>query len=165
VAGVVVRNLPLTDLAHGIALDAAASLLYVTRIEADDVAVIDTVTFTEVDSLTVGDVPQWIALDPLRAKAFLTNQGDGTVSVIDTTAGSVKPTVISVGPEPLTITVHEGAAKAYVYNTGDATISVIDTVGETVITTLSPLFFDGFESGDTSAWSATAASAAVGGSS
>jgi YVTN family beta-propeller protein len=119
------------------------------------VALIDTVTFTEIDSLTVGDMPQWIALDPPRAKAFITNEGDGTVSVIDTTTGTVKPSVIPVGPGPLTITIYESAAKAYVYNVGDGSISVIDTVGETVITTVALLFADGFESGDTSAWAVT----------
>ncbi len=151
--GVVVRNLPMVDLAHGVALDEAAERLYVTRLDSDSVAIVDTTTFTVIDTLAVGDAPQWIAFDPPRSKAFVSNETDGTVSVIDTAAGTVGPTVIPVGPGPLTVTVHEGAAKAYVYNTGDGTISVIDTVGETVITTLSPLFVDGFESGDTGAWS------------
>lgn len=152
--GATVRTLPIADLAHGVALDAAADRLYVTRIDGDSVAIIDTTTLTEIDVLAVGDVPQWIALDQPRSKAFVTNEGDGTVSVIDTATGTVNPVVIPVGPGPLTITIHDGAAKAYVYNTGDGTISVIDTVSETVIATLSPLFADGFESGSTSAWSA-----------
>jgi YVTN family beta-propeller protein len=156
VTGAVVRNLPLTDLPHGIALDAGAGRLYVTKIDAGSVAIVDTATLTEVDSLTVGDAPQWIAIDHVRAKAFVTNEGDNTVSVIDTAAGTVGPTVIPVGPEPLTITVHEGAAKAYVYNAGDGTISVIDTIGEVLMTTLAPLFADGFESGDTGEWSGVA---------
>lgn len=154
--GVVVRNLPMADLPHGVALEEVAERLYVTRLDAASVAIVDTTTFTVIETLAVGDAPQWIALDPPRNKAFVTNEGDGTVSVIDTAAGTVMPTVIAVGPGPLTITIHEGAAKAYVYNTGDGTISVIDTVGETVITTLAPLFVDGFESDDTSAWTATA---------
>ena len=110
------------------------------------------------DTLAVGDAPQWIALDPPRAKAFVTNEGDGTVSVIDTAAGTVDPAAIQVGPQPLTITVHEGAAKAYVYNAGDGTISVIDTIGETVVVTLAPIFVDGFETGDTGSWSGTVGS-------
>jgi YVTN family beta-propeller protein len=154
-AGLVVRNLPVADLAHGVAVDEAADRLYVTRLENDSVSIVDTVTFTVVNSLTVGDAPQWVALDRPRAKAFVSNEADGTISVIDTTTGTVNPTVIPVGPGPLTITVHEGEGKAYVYNTGDGTISVIDTATETVLATLSPLFADGFESGDTSAWMAT----------
>lgn len=152
--GVVVRNLPMADLPHGVALDDTADRLYVTRLDADSVAIVDTTTLTVIDTLAVGDAPQWIALDPPRAKAFVTNETDGTVSVINTATGTVMPTVMPVGPGPLTITVNKNAAKAYVYNTGDGSISVIDTVGETVITTLAPLFVDGFESGDTSAWTA-----------
>jgi YVTN family beta-propeller protein len=148
--------IPVADLPHGIALDAAADRLYVTRLEADSVAVIDTTSLTVVDSFAVGDAPQWVALDSARAKAFVTNEGDGTVSVIDTASGTVHAAAIPVGPNPLTITVHEGAAKAYVYNAGDGTISVIDTVGETVIAILEPLFVDGFESGSVGAWTATA---------
>ena len=127
-----------------------------TRLESDSVAVIDTTTLTVTGVLTVGDVPQWIALDPPRNKAFVTNESDGTVSVIDTLTNTVHPAAIPVGDGPLTLTIHEGAAKAYVYNVGDGTISVIDTVSETVIATIDVLFADGFESGDTSAWAAVA---------
>jgi YVTN family beta-propeller protein len=67
----------------------------------------------------------------------------------------VLPDTIPVGANPLTVTVHSGAAKAYVYNLGDGTISVIDTINETVVATIDMLFGDGFESGNTSAWSGT----------
>ncbi len=153
--GVVLRNLPMANLPHGIAFDDVVDRLYVTRLDSDSVAVIDRTTLTVDDVLAVGDLPQWVALDPPRNKAFVTNEGDGTVSVIDTLTNTVHPTAIPVGTGPLTLTIHEGAAKAYVYNVGDGTISVIDTVGETVIATIDVLFADGFESRDTGAWGAT----------
>lgn len=151
-------TIPMTGLPHGVAVDEVSSQLYVTRLESDTVAVIDTTTLTVGDVLPVGDVPQWIVLDPPRNKAFVTNEGDGTVSVIDTSTNTVHPAAIPVGVSPLTLTIHEGAAKAYVYNLGDGTISVIDTVSETVIATISVVFSDGFESGDTSAWTTAAPS-------
>jgi len=139
-----------------VGIDEAAQRVYALDFSngepGTDLHVIDAVTLTEIDVLTVGDAPQWVALDPPRAKAFVTNEGDGMVSVIDIATSTVKPEVIPVGPEPLTLTIHEGAAKAYVYNAGDGTISVIDTMSETVVATLAPLFADGFESGDTSVW-------------
>ena len=152
--GLVVDTLPMTGLPHGIALDQAANRLYVTRLENDVVSIIDTTSLTEIGVLTVGDLPQWIALDLTRNKAFVTNEGDGTVSVIDTSTGTLHGAPIPVGVEPLTLVIHEGEAKAYVYNVGDGSISVIDTITETVIATIRVVFGDGFESGNTSAWSA-----------
>jgi len=151
----VITTIPLANSPHGIAVNSSTDLLYVTQLDSDTVVVIDTTNYAVVDTLSVGDVPQWIGLDILRNKAFVTNEGDGTVSVIDISTNTVLPGTIPVGSSPLTLTVHSGAAKAYVYNLGDGTISVIDTINKTVIATIDMMFGDGFELGDTSAWSST----------
>jgi YVTN family beta-propeller protein len=151
----VVTNLPVSNLPHGVAVHPDLNRLYVTQLDSDTVTVIDTTTHAVVDTLSVGDTPQWIGVDLIRNKAFVTNEGDGTVSVIDLSTNTVGTDTIPVGADPLTVTIHEPAAKAYVYNLGDGTISVIDTINETVIATIDVLFADGFESGDTSAWSGT----------
>ena len=150
-------TIPLTDLPHGVAVNPDTSSLYVTHLDSDTVTVLDTGDYSEIAILAVGDTPQWIKLDTPRNKAFVTNEGDGTVSVIDLSTNTVLPGPIPVGVNPLTVTIHSGAAKAYVYNMGDSTVSVIDTVGNVVIATidLTAIFEDGFESGDTSAWSTT----------
>jgi YVTN family beta-propeller protein len=149
----VITSIPLTGLPHGIAVNQDANTLYVTQLDNDAVVVIDTVAYSVVTTLKVGSRPQWIGLDILRNKAFVTNEGDGTVSVVDISTHTVLPDTIPVGVNPLTLTMHSGAAKAYVYNVGDGTISVIDTIGEVVVATISVMFGDGFESGDTEAWS------------
>jgi len=149
----VVTSLPILDLPHGVAIHPGLNRLYVTQLESDTVTIIDTTSHAVIDTLSVGDTPQWIKLDMPRNKAFVTNEGDGTVSVIDLSSNTVRPGTIPVGLNPLTLTVHEAAAKAYVYNIGDGTISVIDTINETVIATIDVIFSDGFEPGDTTAWS------------
>jgi YVTN family beta-propeller protein len=149
----VVTTLALSDLPHGVAVHPVQNHLYVTQIDGDTVTVFDTTTHGVVDTLTVGDAPQWIGLDLIRNKGFVTNEGDDTVSVIDLSTNTVKAGTIGVGDEPLTITIHEPAARAYVYNAGDGTIAIIDTINENVIATIEVLFADGFELGDTAAWS------------
>jgi YVTN family beta-propeller protein len=149
----VVTTLALSNLPHGVAVHPILDFLYVTQIEGDTVTVFDTTTNGVADVLAVGDRPQWIGLDLARNKGFVTNEGDDTVSVIDLATNTIKPVTIAVGREPLTVTIHEPTAKAYVYNVGDGTISVIDTVSEAVIATIDVLFADGFELGDTTAWS------------
>ena len=129
--------------------------MYVTQLESDSVTVIDSTNLSVIDTLPVGDGPQWIKLDLPRNRAFVTNEGDGTVSVIDIATNTVRPTTIPVGASPLTLVVHEAEAKAYVYNLGDGTISVIDTISESILVTLDIMFSDGFDLGETRAWSAT----------
>ena len=151
----VVTTLPVSNLPHGVAVHPVLDRLYVTQLDSNTVTIFDTTTHAVVDVLTVGDTPQWIGVDLVRNKAFVTNEGDGTVSVIDLTTNTLHPDTIPVGAAPLTVTIHEPAAKAYVYNLGDGTISVIDTVNEIVIATIDVLFADGFELGETTAWSNT----------
>ncbi|MCG6948118.1 MAG: YncE family protein [Acidobacteria bacterium] len=153
--GAVLRTLAMSSLPHGIALNESTDRLYVTRLDADDVKIIDTAAtdLTVIGTVAVGEMPQWIALDLPRGKALVTNEGDDTVSVFDLATHNVHPAAIPVGDGPLTLTIHDGAARAYVYNANDGTISVIDTVSETVVATIDVLFGDGFELGNTAPWS------------
>ncbi len=67
-----------------------------------------------------------------KVLAYITNAADNTVSVIDTTTGTVSGSPIPVGNAPLTLAVTSGG-KAYVANAGNGTVSVIDTTTDTVI--------------------------------
>ncbi len=68
--------------------------------------------------------------------AYITNQGDNTVSVIDTATNTVTAT-IPVGSGPLAIAVSPNETKLYVANAyGTATTSVIDTASNTVTDTI-----------------------------
>jgi YVTN family beta-propeller protein len=79
------------------------------------------------------------AMDALQANfatplpaAYITNSGDGTVSVIDTTNNTVVMT-IPVGRKPFGVAVTPDDSKVYIANSGDDTVSVIDTATNTVL--------------------------------
>jgi YVTN family beta-propeller protein len=65
--------------------------------------------------------------------AYITNSGDGTVSVIDTTANIVVGSPIPVGKSPNGVAVTPDGSKVYVTNQGGNTVSVIDTATNTVV--------------------------------
>jgi YVTN family beta-propeller protein len=67
----------------------------------------------------------------LLARAYITNSGDGTVSVIDTTNNTVVET-IPVGRKPFGVAVTPDGSKVYIANSGDNTVSVIETATNTV---------------------------------
>jgi YVTN family beta-propeller protein len=79
----------------------------------------------------------WLAA-PLKVHALnapITNSGDNTVSVIDTTTNTVIATV-PVGRDPRGVAVTPDGTKVYVTNFDDNTVSVIGTVTNTVFATI-----------------------------
>ena len=85
--------------------------------------------------ITVGNAPAGVGGSADGAVVVVTNQSDGTASVIDGTTGTVRWTV-PVGSYPRGVTVTPDGAKAFVANTGDQTISVIDTASGLVTRTI-----------------------------
>src|SRR5689334_12224813 len=71
-----------------------------------------------------------------QTKAYVTNAGDHTVSVIDTASNTVVATV-PVGLFPSGIAVTPNGAFVYATNFGGGTVSVIDATTNTVIATVS----------------------------
>ena len=73
--------------------------------------------------------PTWIAINPAQTRAFVTNQSDDTVSVIDTFTDTVVKK-IPVGREPLGLVANPQPAisEVYVANSRSDNVSVIDTV-------------------------------------
>ena len=67
--------------------------------------------------------------------AYITNDGDNTVSVIDTATNTVTATV-NVGSGPVGVAVTPDGTKVYVANGGSNNVSVIDTVTNTVTATV-----------------------------
>jgi len=68
--------------------------------------------------------------------AFITNYGDGTVSVIDTAIDAVVAT-LGTGTGPAGVAVNPSGTKAYVVNSGSQSVSVIDVPALSVSTPLS----------------------------
>ncbi|MFD1200647.1 InlB B-repeat-containing protein, partial [Leucobacter albus] len=76
-----------------------------------------------------------VAVSPDGARAYVTNFGSGTVSVIDTATNTVTETV-AVGRDPSSVAVSPDGARAYVANSRGSTMSVIDTATNTVTGTV-----------------------------
>jgi YVTN family beta-propeller protein len=64
--------------------------------------------------------------------AYITNENDGTVSVIDTATNTVVGSPITVGANPFGVAVTPDGSKVYVANS-DSTVSVIATATNTVV--------------------------------
>ena len=76
--------------------------------------------------ITVGKGPIGVAITPDGKHAYVTNTGDGTVSVITTATGAVSAP-ITVGNGPAGVAITPDGKHAYVTNSGDGTVSVITT--------------------------------------
>lgn len=96
------------------------------------------VDVTVTSTIPVDQFPVQIALTDHTA--YVANQGDETVSVIDLGSLTVA-TTIPVGPSPWAIAVSPDATRAYVTNYDNDSVSLI------------AIFADGLESGDTCDWS------------
>lgn len=85
-----------------------------------------------VDPITVGGVPTGMAASPDGNRVYVTNQGDGTLSVIDTNPTSVTYnkviSTVKVGTSPSAVAVGTDG-RVYVANTGSGTVSVITFTG------------------------------------
>ena len=87
-----------------------------------------------ISSITEGESGLFVigTATPATVDAYITNSGDGTVSVIDTTTNTVVKT-IPVGSKPFGVAVTPDGSKIYIANSGDDTVSVINTATNTVI--------------------------------
>jgi YVTN family beta-propeller protein len=132
-----VTTTPATGSPYGIAVTPDGRQVLVTREEADDVAFIDTSNFSGTPfSLTVGDAPRGVAIDPTGQYAYVANFNDDTVSRISI-AGRDVAAIISVGEGPWGVAVRfdeqNDAHVAYVANHLDDSVTVIDKDDQTSV--------------------------------
>ena len=89
----------------------------------------------QVQTISVGEGPNWIALDARTHTAYTANMGDDSVSVINTATcnatvtsgcGQKAPTV-HVGANPWGLSIDQKLHSVYVSNNWDDTVSVINT--------------------------------------
>ncbi|EHB58296.1 40-residue YVTN family beta-propeller repeat protein [Mycolicibacterium rhodesiae JS60] len=111
-------------------------VVYVVHLHSNTVSVVDPATIDGVPAtIDVGSSPSGVAVSPVGARAYVTNSGDDTVSVIDTATNTVT-TTIDVGDTPLGVAVSPDGTRAYVTSLWDNTVTVIDTATNTVTTTI-----------------------------
>ena len=117
-----------------IAYDSANDRMYATNFGSSTASAIDTTSNTvidtdpstlEIDPIAVGSLPTDIAYDPINQDMYVTNQGSGSVSVIDTTTNTEIET-ITVGDAPIGIDYDPINHRMYVTNSMDGTVSVIN---------------------------------------
>jgi YVTN family beta-propeller protein len=92
--------------------------------------VIDTTT-NDVDDIDTGDLPRGLQLSPDGKRAYVTNFGDGTLSVVDTITNSVATTVDLPG-HPETVAVDPEGERIYVgdYWSGAVAVISVPTVSD-----------------------------------
>src|SRR5262249_19159688 len=86
--------------------------------------------------IPVGGGPSGVGVDPTVHRAYVANQNDNNVTVIDTQANAVVGTPIPVGNTPLGVGVDPTIHRAYVANKNDNNVTVIDTTTNPFVTTI-----------------------------
>ncbi|MDV6278715.1 YncE family protein, partial [Rhodococcus erythropolis] len=88
---------------------------------------------TVIATVPVGSTPEGVAITPDGNHAYVTNAGDGTVSVISTATNTVTAAV-PVGSTPRGVAITPDGTRVYVTTGGarDGTVSVISTATNTV---------------------------------
>jgi YVTN family beta-propeller protein len=109
--------------------DGYREFAYVTNGAANTVSVLDLVYLRQDRTLQVGAQPSGITANPARNEVYVVNagtaSGNGSVSVIDTSANRVVAT-IPVHKQPYFIDVDAAGHRAYVANSGSNTVSILD---------------------------------------
>jgi YVTN family beta-propeller protein len=90
---------------------------------------------TQVTTIPVGGNPTGVAFSPNGLRAFITNTGSNSVSVLDTRSESVIAT-IPVGQSPVGIAITPDGSRGFVTNYESASVSVLDLSQNTSIATI-----------------------------
>jgi YVTN family beta-propeller protein len=83
----------------------------------------------------VGTNPWCVAITPNNTKVYVSNQGSGTVSVINAATRRVVKT-ITVGTEPFGCVLNPAGTRLYVANFSSESVTVINTATDTVFSTI-----------------------------
>ncbi len=100
--------------------------LYITDNGSDKVYVIDTLTNTIAQTITVGNQPTGIIYVSDFGKIYVSNNTDGTISIINVATSLVLASP-AVGASPQELAYASSSGKIYITNAGDGTVSVIDS--------------------------------------
>ena len=114
---------------------AAGPHAYITLPWLNQVVVIDTASTSAstsvVRTIDVGTEPVGVAVTPSRA--YVTNAGSNSVSVIDTATNTLVDTINDIGVRPFGIAVDAAGTRVYVANQTDNSVSVIDVATNSLV--------------------------------
>ncbi len=147
-AQMVIATVPVQNDAFYLAANAATNMVYVANTCGTDpscsgtvpgtVTVINGANNTVAATVTVGNFPEFLVINQVTNKIYVTNRHDNTVSVINGATNAVIKT-IAVGSHPTVEDVNPVTNKIYVVNNGNGqgtTMSVIDGNTDTVTATV-----------------------------
>lgn len=123
-----------------VAFDPDGKRLYISLMEENAVAVVNTDNWQTTKTISVGKVPIQLYVTPDNKYVYVANQGtsedpDNRVSVIDTEKMGVTKT-IETGKGAHGVVVSDDGKFAYITNLYDNTVSVIDIVKNEVVKTI-----------------------------
>ena len=118
--------------AYGVALDLDHNRLYVSNsdVSEDTVNVIDTTTNTVTGTLTVGnhpyDVQSLPGASPNANRIFVANEGDNTISVIDSATNVVESSTLTTDNQPQMLAIDPVNNRLLVTNYSQSTLELFD---------------------------------------
>jgi YVTN family beta-propeller protein len=118
----------------GLARDASAQTLYITRIGNGDIVALNLQSHRWT-AIPTGKFPSAVALNSRTNRAYVSNYGDDSVTVIDMARQRAVATV-HVGGQPQALVIDEESNRIYVANTQSNSISLIEGATNKVSATL-----------------------------
>ena len=118
----------------GISATAEGRQLFVLATDSNSVTVIDSDSDQIMTNIPVGQNPVRLAMTPDGLKAYVSNTGSDTVSVINTLNRSLTTTISTGYPGPQEITVTPDGGRVFVVHQYSGYVSAIDTATDTLIT-------------------------------
>lgn len=116
-----------------VAIDEQRNIAVVANSGCNDVSIIDLTPGAAtpvINSVAVGKSPAGIAVIPRLGFAVVTNNGDGTASIVNLdTKTALAP--VTVGTQPLGVAINQDTGAAVIANTGSNTVSLIDLTAST----------------------------------
>jgi len=76
-------------------------------------------------SISVGNEPLGLEINPVKPQLYVVNHADGTISIIDTSSCKVIGEPIKVGRLPTHATVNSDGTELYVVNSGEDSMSIV----------------------------------------
>jgi YVTN family beta-propeller protein len=114
----------------GMAISPSGTRLYASHVGSatspiNYISVVDLQTSQRIATVTVGQNPLGLSVDPSGAKLFVANTSSNSISVVDTSSNRVVAT-IPADREPMAVGVHPSGSAFYVINDSGGTLSVFD---------------------------------------
>lgn len=100
------------------------------------IGIIDTSNSVLTNSVCVGPTPSFVVDTGNSQKAFVLDETDTTVRVIDLTNNTIAGNQPTVGTNPIWAAVSADGTQVYVVNKGSNNVSVIDIASQTVVATI-----------------------------